>query len=502
MISTRRFAAGAALGVVCALSSIHAGAQPWRSNFNRLVQDGKPSNALQYLWLQTARGTRPEEHVDRALLLESLGFPLTAMREWTSAATANPRLSRALEGLGQGALIWDRLGSINAVAKAANAAGVSVAQWPVSFRVAVALNALRGGSASLAASVIPSERDLASIRDLQARRAAALHLSAMQWALGNPRAAAQTLNSVSGADTSAETGVLRLQASRAYYEIGQMTESLEQLVRLPRNSGAWYPGVLVGAWAAYRLKDYNLALGQLLTLHSPYLNDKFAPESYVLEASTLFQICQFASAQKSITRLRQKYSKVISAAQAFARAQSNSTSRVSAVVNYARGQRQAPLGVDASAWALVMDALLQEDVVARTDRMLLQVQFESENFEKIFPGTSQPLLAGLRARYQAELNYARIEAYRDGVRAINRRLRTLRDDVAAAFENAALVEVEINTRIRERLVDSKIPTAVAVDFEADVRKGYEFWPFEGEFWRDEAGSYAFATTNVCGEQNL
>lgn len=494
-----QFFAAAWFGAVCLLSAVPAEAQKWRGNFDRLVRDGKPVNALQYLWMQSARGTRPEEHVDRALLLESVGFPLAGLREWADAVSANPGLSRALEGLGQAALRWDRLGSIN---NAAQAAANIRGQWPVSFRIAVALNAFRGGSTSLASSLLPGAGELASIRDPETRRAAALHLSSMQAGLGRNREAIQTIEMVTGNDTSAEAGLLRLQASRLYYDQGQMSSSLEQLVRLPRNSGSWYPGVLVGAWAAYRLRDYNLSLGQLLTLHSPFLNDKFAPESYVLEAATLFQLCQFKSAQKSIERLRQKYAKVISASQAFARSHSNSTSRVSAVLNFARGERNVPSGANEAAYILVMDALLQEDVVARADRILLQVNFETENFSKIFPESSQPLLVGLRNRYKAELNYAKIEAYKNGVRAINRRLRTIRADVETAFENASLIEVEVNTRIRERLLDSKAPAAVAVDFDADVKKGYEFWPFEGEFWRDEAGSYAFATSSVCGEQNL
>jgi|GEM_PF-978024 len=487
------------LSAACFLSSEPSQAQNWRGNFDRLVRDGKPVNALQYLWLQSARGTRAEEHIDRALLLESVGFPIAALREWADAVSANPRLPRALEGLGQAALKWDRLGSINNAAQAAtNVSG----QWPVSFRIAVALNAYRAGSTSLASSLLPGTGELGSIRDPEARRAAALHLSSMQAGLGRNRDAIQTIEMVAGNDTSSEAGLLRLQASRLYYDQGQMGSSLEQLIRLPRNSGAWFPGVLVGAWAAYRLRDYNLTLGQLLTLHSPFLNDKFAPESYVLEASTLFQLCQFKSAQKSIERLRQKYAKVVTASQAFARSTSNSTSRVSTVLNFARGQRDVPSGANEAAYTLVMDALLQEDVVARADRILLQVTFESENFSKVFPESNQPLLVGLRKRYDAELNYARIEAYKNGVRAINRRLRTLRSDIETAFENASLVEVEINTRIRERLIDSKMPNAVAVDFEADVKKGYEFWPFEGEFWRDEAGSYAFATSSVCGEKSL
>jgi tetratricopeptide (TPR) repeat protein len=483
--------------VIVASSGLEA--QNWRGNFDKLVRDNKPAAALQYLWLQSARGTRAEEHIDRALLLESLGFPLSALREWSDAVNANPRLPRALDGLGQGALRWDRLGSVNAAAKAA--AGLR-SQWPASFRIAVALNAFRAGSTTLAASLLPHSRELGSIRDPEARRAAALHLSSMQGALGSLRDAVQSLDYVSGVDSSSQTGVLRLQAARLYYDMNQMTSSLDQLVKLPRNSGAWYQGVIVGAWAAYRLRDYNLALGQVLTLHSPYLAEKFGPETYILEASTLFQLCQYKSAQKSIELLRQKYAKVGTAAQLFGRAYGNSTSRVSAVVNYARGQREVPLGADPQAYALVMDALLQEDVVARADRMMLQVNFETENLAKIFPDTNQASLAAIKNRYVAELNYARIEAYKDAVRAINRRLRTLRDDVEAAFENASLVEVEVNTRIRERLIDAKVPKPVAVDFEAEVRKGYEFWPFEGEFWRDEVGSYAFATTNVCGEQSL
>jgi hypothetical protein len=70
------------------------------------------------------------------------------------------------------------------------------------------------------------------------------------------------------------------------------------------------------------------------------------------------------------------------------------------------------------------------------------------------------------------------------------------------MENAALIEVEINTKIRERLIEAKVPSSIVVNYDAEVKKGYEFWPFEGEFWRDEVGSYAFATSSVCGEQNL
>jgi tetratricopeptide (TPR) repeat protein len=482
--------------------SPHLEAQAWRANYQRLLSERKDTAALQYLWLQTARGTRPEEHMERAKLLELVGFPVLSIREWADAARAAPSNTDALEGFGQAVLKWDRLGSVSSVARAARDARVNTNRWPVSFRIAVALQSFRAGSITLARNLLPASNSISSIQDMEARRAAALHLAGMQWGLGQAAAALQTLQLAMGSASGSEYGILRLQASRLLYDMGRMTESLEQLLRLPRNSASWYPGVLVGAWAAYRVRDYNLALGQLLTLHSPYLDSKFAPETYILEAATLFQLCHYNSAQRSLTRLREKYRGVISAIQVFSRSHNTSDSRVNAVLNYAKGKAQAPAGVDAQAYALMMDALLQEDVVARTDRLLLQTSFESENFSKIFPNTNQALLKGMRDRYLAEMRYARIEAQRDGGLAINRRLRTMREDIETAFENASLVEVEINTKLRERLIDVKVPRSVAVDFEAEVRKGFEFWPFEGEFWRDEVGSYAFATSHVCGEQGL
>jgi tetratricopeptide (TPR) repeat protein len=485
---------------VLLLLSLNASSQSWRGNYQKLLKNGKDVSALQYLWLNTERGTKGVEHMERAKLLDVVGFPILSIREWTDAARAAPGNTAVLQGFGEAALKWDRLGSVSSLVKAIGSDNAN--SWPAAFKIAVALHAYRSGNSSLALRLLPNASELRTIRDLEARRLAGLHLASMQWGVGQPSSAIETLQLVMGNDASASMGTLRLQAARLYYDMGRMTDSLEQLLRLPRNSGSWYPGVLVGAWAAYRLKDYNLALGQLLTLHSPYLNNKFAPETYILEAATLFQLCQFNSAQKSLSRLREKYKSVVAASQAFARSYSDSASRVTAVLNYARGKKDVPFGANEEAFALVMDALIQEDVLARSDRLLLQHDFELANLDRILPSTDQVILRNLKNRYQSELRYARIEAYRNGVRAINRRLRSIREDVETAMENAALIEVEINTKIRERLIEAKVPSSIVVNYDAEVKKGYEFWPFEGEFWRDEVGSYAFATSSVCGEQNL
>ncbi|NCN41695.1 hypothetical protein GW916_10670 [bacterium] len=477
-------------------------AQSWRNQYNDYVVSGQHEKALQYLWGRTLRNTRANEHVQRALQMERVGLHLSALREWANAVRANPRLRVAMEGFGQSAIRWDRLGSVNSLVKAANASGVRASSWTPAFKLAASLNALRSGSANAASQWMPTTRGILGIRNIDARIQAALHLASLQVYFGQTRQAVTTLTSAAANEKSAKYGVLRLQAARLYYDLNQFTPSLEQLVSLPRNSGSWYQGVLTGAWSAYRLKDFNLALGQLLTLHSPYLDSKYSPETYVLESATLFQLCHFKSALRSLETLKDKYKGVANAVSRFQRSYTTASSRVNAVIGYARGTSEGLSGIDSRSLALLMDGLLQEEALVRADRILLQVDQEKEKLERFLPNSSNALWKNLSNSYDSELKYATIEANRDAIRAINRKLKLMATDVSVAFENASLVELEVNTKLRERLIRAEVPKKVEVDFDADVKNGYEFWPFEGEFWRDEVGSYAFATTSVCGEGEL
>ena len=78
-------------------------------------------------------------------------------------------------------------------------------------------------------------------------------------------------------------------------------------------------------------------------------------------------------------------------------------------------------------------------------------------------------------------------------------IEKLKNDAKESQEGALAAELEINTKIRDRLIRAAGPVNKSIDFKKEIQKGYEFWPFEGEFWRDETGGYAFATTDVCEE---
>ncbi len=474
-------------------------AQKWTAQLRSLVESGRVDRALQLTWAQTAQGPNERDLNTRAALLDDLGLYHLAMADRADSLRINPRQTRTLDLLAQSALALDRFDGLPSVVQSLNNSRMGTASWPASMRAAWAIRSARFGRASSAATLLPSPGELGRIGNANARYQALLHSASIWAAVRRSGEALQSLGlAVNG--RGGDLGLLRLQRARLFYEQRLYSEALQELVQLPRTSSSWYPGVLVGAWSAYMLGDYNLALGQLMTLNSPFLRNKFAPESHILEAAALFQLCQFQSAQTSLKQLKSKYEGVAGAASAFARRNGQGSARVSAVLEFSKE----PLSVEREGLAdrLVLDALLQEDGVAEASRSMAQLEKESAELERLFPSGGNAFLSRLRTRYANEIGSAKAESYRDALKAINARLVSLRADAATAFENSLAVDVEVNTRIRERLVKGRIPRPVTVDFEAEVKKGYEFWPYEGEAWRDEIGAYAFATSSVCGDQEL
>lgn len=447
---------------------------------------------------RTSRATTAKDISERADLMDRAGLYILAQHERMRLLRSDKISSRDFEKIGNTALTFDHVDELAGLAN--NRRG----GLPVSVRLALAGRELRNGQLSRAATYLPANiSDLNSLDEGPTRMRGALVASGVYAAQGRMPSSLESLSLVPVAAKSGrvDLGVAQLQRARIAFSDGRLGESLEHLVQLPRSSSSWYPGVIVGAWAAYRLKDYNLALGSLMTLHSPYLTAKFGAESHILEAATLFKLCHFESAANSVQRLRKTYDSMIGSIDAFRRQYGNRFSLVSTVINQARGNRADSSSYPEGNWERVVDGVLSTEPMAEVDRTLVQIQDEQRLTQDLFAKTSDNRFnRALKSNYAQILEVSRREAYRKGMKAGTQRLASMRQEVADALESALAVEVEINTRVRDRLIAGQTGRMKDINFEAEIKKGFEFWPFDGEFWRDETGNYAFATSDVCGDQ--
>ncbi len=469
--------------------------------FSRLSK-ASPESDLRKLWKETVRAASDKDHMKRAQLLESLDFYHLALEDYLWAGIKNPLEGRALARAGELSLILERGADLDRLLMVLRRNGLPTSNWPAALRISAALTEARAGNYAVAKVLIPSRSELSNIKDREARDLAFLHAASIEWQQGDLNSASSYLQGGIDNKSKIDGGIFRLQKARIYYEAQKFSDSMMELAKLSRTSTSWYGGVIVGAWSAYLMGDYNLTLGQLMTLQSPFLVRKFLPESYILQAATLYQLCHYQSAKRSLEILKAQYSRLPAAIDRFGRQYRSSQQKIAAVIGHVRGRSVTLGGFDSVMVDRLMDGIYQDDTLPRLDRSLIQIASESKRFEALFPDAQTPAYKILRARYTKNLKDGRDWIYRLFGRAIYRRLDQMKTDVADAFENLLPIQVEINTQIRDRLVKSRVPVGVDVEFDAEIKDGFEFWPFQGEYWRDEVGSYAFATTGVCREQGL
>lgn len=414
-------------------------------------------------------GSGTEGARSRSLALFEKGYFLAAMaerRQLMASGQGNAGDARWVAELG---LALNRLENLPADGSGAG-------------RAAAAALALRDGGVARARELLGGGGGIGEIRLAAAKTRAYMTLAAVQAADNQVRQAIETLGAVPELQ-GVQAAWPRLQRARLFYDLGAMSQALEELARVPKSSPYWYDGVFLAAWAAYRVKDDNLVLGQTMTLNNPHLDGKFNPESHILEAASLYRLCHYESARRAIRHLRGKYGTL---GNGIARIK-NSGGAAQAILRYVRGEGDTE-GFSDKDWTLIVDGVASQSAFLDADRLLVQIDREQAALKDS---------GYMRPAYQAELDAARREAMGIARKSVARRLPEMEQEVNRQLEAALAIEVEINTRIRDRLMSKLEPRRKEVDFEAEVKKGYEFWPFEGEYWRDEVGGYTFATSDVC-----
>lgn len=442
------------------------------------------------LFLSSPRGNSrngPREISFRASLLERLGLYHLAIQERAHLA----KIARNNNNDGKLGNLSLLMGYFNPVLSVGKSRAVSAV---APLQTAYSIGAFQNGNLMEASTALPRNNKIISMPASAPTYRALLGAAGIHLAMGRYDASMNLLGAEYQNGINFDLGVIRLQRARILFDAQRYSDALDELLYLPKTSPSWYQGQMVGAWSAYYLKDYNLALGILMNIHSPYLAKKYNPESYLLESAVLYRLCYYESAQRSLGKLKKKYSTLPSSIKKFMSYANNPVQLMNILGGYARGRVQAERGIPQKDWELIVDALLTEQVISDLDKGLTLVAQEKAWVDQ---NLSSGQFSQVKAAYLNALSGANKEYYSRASRFSNLHLKRMLEETIDALEGVLAVDVEINTRIRDRLLTGKTPQRKEIDFETEIKKGFEFWPFEGEFWRDETGGYAFATSDVC-----
>ena len=289
-----------------------------------------------------------------------------------------------------------------------------------------------------------------------------------------------------------------LQLARIHYEHKQNRYAIFYYDRMPWGGDSWLEGLWESSYAHYRIGDYEKALGNLLTLQSPYFRDEWFPESWILKAIIYYENCRYPEARSILDEFHASYEPVFRELERVTAASAPPAAFFGQIedVEKNRAGRPEPM-------RRILKVALTDRAVRQLNDSILEVERERATLEsgggrlrESF--RSSPLARDLREGLQRERGRLADEA---GARA-RAKLESERDALRALLEQALRIKIEVSRNEREAL-EIALQRGEAVDvvrkyrYSVAVSDEHLYWPYDGEFWRDELGTYTYTLTKGC-----
>ena len=280
-----------------------------------------------------------------------------------------------------------------------------------------------------------------------------------------------------------------LQLARIAYARGDDARAEQLYQRVSRGAPEWLDALFEASWSHFRKGEDEKALGNLLTLHAPFFQGHFFPESFVLKALVLYENCRYPDARRALADFEQRY-----------RPLHDGLAELLGKLSTAQGAYDFLAGGPV-ALAQAVQPGAREDVarLAQEPDLRASLAAVSELGQEIDSFDARPAdFKRIAQRLAPAARKARIELLENTGRRLLSRLSGERADLRELLGQSLRLSFEIAGREKE-LATTGEPAAVAPPTRErpTVDDDEVLWPFEGEYWRDELGAYRYHLGTRC-----
>jgi tetratricopeptide (TPR) repeat protein len=277
-----------------------------------------------------------------------------------------------------------------------------------------------------------------------------------------------------------------LSLARIHYGYQQFEKSAYYYDLIDRDSENWLTALFEASWAYYRRGDFDRALGNLLTLHSPFFEREYFPESQLVKAIIYFEACRYKETREFVDRFVERYTQVMKEIERIAEwkeAPEKLYDRIGQLQKQAVDEKN-----DVTARLVSLASTDQE--IRRARKVAEQAQQELKNVgEMPEEFRASPLaqeirdkmnqLLGDRIKAAGEVTRNRFEQELYALKGLLG--QALRIKLEVARSEREMIEAKMQGKSSDEVVPAQARTVVDDE--------HVYWPYEGEYWRDELGTY-------------
>lgn len=305
-------------------------------------------------------------------------------------------------------------------------------------------------------------------------------------------------------DTNRVAGLMGL--ARTYYQKQNWDKSVEFYRRIPRDSEFWHDALFEMSWAEMRGSRFRSVLSNFHSLHSPYYEDFYLPESVLLRSIVYLYICQYDEMEKTVNLFDRVYLPVLRDVANYLRTNRKNSGKYfsdfdSVLRDFEKLKDNPALRKSYPIPFIVARQVKKEGDVQRNQKYIDRLQQENAQLGLEMDNWKATPIGNFVSR--AIVN--RIKAARErGGRLVRNHMINIYKDLRDLTEQNAFAKYEMLNAKKESLkkqVAGKGLISKRVDADNSrsyyIQNGFEYWPFTGEYWLDEIGNYFYLGNHSC-----
>jgi tetratricopeptide (TPR) repeat protein len=293
--------------------------------------------------------------------------------------------------------------------------------------------------------------------------------------------------------------------ARVYYQAHKWDMAVELYREIPKDTQAWHDSLFESSWAHIRAAQFRSVLSNLQSLHSPFYEDFYLPESILLRGIVYLYICQYDEMAKTLGLFERIYQPVQTRLEEFTNTVSDPVTYFNEIEKVAKSynslKADSKLRNSLRIPFLVARETIREGDFKHTYTYIGKLR-EEDRIINSMPVWWRRAPVGA---YAKQLVKGRIDtSIKVEGNIIRTHMLNMKKDLADMFEQYNFAKYEMLNGQKEALkrkISGKGLASTQVDDSKSrsyyIQNGYDYYKFYGEYWLDEIGDYHYVGTQGC-----
>lgn len=311
-------------------------------------------------------------------------------------------------------------------------------------------------------------------------------------------------------NSNPKKGYTFLNIARAHFQAKKFEEAAEYYRQISKDNLAYRESLTELGWTYLHLSKLRSALSVIHTLHTPFYENYFEPESLVLRAILLNYNCKFDDAEIAVNTFNENYANTLDILSNW----TAQTVTVADAINEINFATEILRTKSASNADLEMRKNYGGKIPFKVTRSILRdfrmkniydtyilVREESKIANKYFGNSKTQLRPFLEKIYVGRLNFFKNQMalkFNQVILANEKNITYYKQQMKFVYYE--ILEAKKNQfRLKSVAQDVNSPNEV-YNRNFYVKNGFRYWPFQGEFWIDEIGNYQYLGDNLCAQE--